>query len=436
VSKINELLTRAKNAERNKKITFIFLAAMILCAVISIIQILSSFAVSGYIFNLGIFQRVEGVAFSDYFHTNDMVATNSPYFSDTSSYPPFVFIIARLFALFGDYTYGYEDMLAQPIAVVGLIIFYLLYFIASVLLIIYIMRSRGFSKLITAAVCVIYFYNAPMLFNFERGNYIICALLFSLVFYAFYSSENKVLRELSFIALGFATGIKLYPALFAVLLLREKRICELLRCAAYSLLIIILSFITFEGGLANAARFIYWLKDFSGELTDYGYNYSIAATIGIAASFLGIPLFSESATLASIQNAAPYILLVLCAISSLLVNKKWKVYSLVSITIIQFPTISFAYSLMFMLIPVLAFIEEKDKSKTDYVYMAFIFIILTPLYLGGAIPEYGVSVNQILVSIAMIAFEVMLFIECIMRVVRAISGYRKRRADEVLSSSD
>lgn len=436
MKKISYCLERVKNAERYKKINLIFLAAMLICAIISIVQILTSYALSGDIFNLRIFQRTVGIAFSDYFHTNDMVAENSPYYGDTSSYPPFVFMIARVFALFGDYTYGYEDMLSQPAAIAGLIIFYLIYFIASVLLIIYIMRSRGFNKLVTAAVCVIYIYNAPMIFNFERGNYIICALLFSLVFYAFYSSKNKVLRELSFVALAFAAGIKLYPALFAVVLLREKRICELLRCAAYSLLAIIISFMTFDGGLSNVARFLHWLREFSSELTDYGYNYSIASTIGIIASFFGIPIFSENSTLVAMQTYAPYALLILCAIASLLVNKKWKTYAIVSVAIIQFPTISFAYSLMFMLIPMLAYMEEKEKQKRDYIYMFLLFIILTPLYLGEALPEYGVGISQIITSLAIIALEFMLFAECFMRVIRAISGYRKRHAKEVIAAQN
>lgn len=432
--KASKALKRFISAERYKKILFIFPAVMIACAVISLAQIITDYVVSGYIFNLGLFQRTQGIEFSDFFHTNDMVAFNSPYFGDTSSYPPFTFIIARIFALFGDYTYGYEVMISQPAAVVGLIIFYSIYFIASVLLIIYIMRSRGFGAAATVAVCAVYMLNAPMLFNFERGNYIICALLFSLVFYAFHSSENKVLRELSFIALGCATGIKLYPALFAVVLLREKRIFELLRCAAYSVLAIILPFLTFEGGLAGIPRFFYWLSDFSSDLTDYGYNYSVAGSVGIVFSFLGVPLFSENATVETLQKVVPYIALAICAVASVTVKKKWKALAAVSIAIIQFPNISFAYSLMFMLIPMLEFITDRQKDRRDYVYMALFAIILTPMYMGMLLPEYGITINQLATTAIMIIFELMLLAEGIIRIVCALRRYRIANAERVINN--
>lgn len=405
---------------------------LIACAIISAVQIVSSYAVSGRIFNLGIFQRTEDIEFSDYFHTNDMIAENNPYIAEMSSYPPFVFMIARIFALFGDYSNGYESMIDQPIALAGFFIFYALCYIGIIYLSAHIMRSRGLSKGFTAAACFIIAYNAPMLFNFERGNYIICAFLFSIAFYAFYDDETRILREFSYIFLAFAAGIKLYPALLAVVLLRERRICDFLRCAAYSVLIIIISFLTFEGGFSGIPQFFHWLGDFSGSITDYGYNYSIASFIGAIAALFGGSPWSLPPVLAAMQTSLPYILLAVCVIFSFLVDKQWKILALVSIAIIQFPNISFAYALMFMIIPLIAFFLEREKTKRDYIYMALMIIILSPIYLGMALPTYGININQIVSSIAIIALEAALIVEAAVRIIKSARAYRINGAEKVL----
>lgn len=429
----SKLVDYLKTADRPKKINFIFISLAVVFSLIAAVQIITSAVSSGWAFNLGIFQRTENIEFSDFFHTNDMIADNSPYFADTSSYPPFVFMIARLFALFGDYTVFYTDVINQPSALVSVIIFYILCYTGIILTTVYILRLKGFGKGFTAAACAVVVFNMPMLFNFERGNYIICALLFSLSFYAFYNDESKGLREFSYIMLAFAAGIKLYPALFAVLLLRKKRICDFLRCAAYSVLVILISFLTMEGGFSNIAQFFHWLKEFSGDLTDYGYNYSLASTVGIAASIFGADIWDLSPAAAALQSYLPYAALILCAVASLFVKQKWKTLALVSVTIIQFPQISFAYALMFMIIPILEFFGEREKSKRDYVYMTIMLISVTPVYLGMAIPAIGVILNQIIISVSLIVLGFMLIAEGLIRAIRSVRGYRIKNADKVLN---
>lgn len=430
--KPNKLTRYFKDADRAGRINFIFITLAIALSIIAAVQIISSAATSGRAFNLGIFQRMENIEFSDYFHTNDMIADNSPYIADTSSYPPFVFMIARLFALFGDYTVAYTEVINQPSALMSYIVFYSLCYIGIILTTVYIMRSKGLNKGFTAAVCAVVVFNLPMLFNFERGNYIVCALLFSLSFYAFYNNESRGLREFSYIMLAFAAGIKLYPALFAVLLLREKRICDFLRCVAYSLLVILISFLTMEGGFANIAQFIHWLNDFSGDLTDYGYNYSLASTVGVVASLFGADVWELSPVVAAIQSYLPYAVLLLCAVASFLVKQKWKALALVSITIIQFPKISFTYALMFMLIPLLEFIAERDKDRRDYAYMAFMLITIMPVYLGMAIPSLGVILNQVIISVVLTVFEYMLIAEGVTKAILSVRAYRIKNAEKVL----
>lgn len=259
--------------------------------------------------------------------------------------------LQNLFEGMADYSNGYENMLEQPSCRIFPYFILLYIIVASILLLIKILKKHNFKAGGIAAIIIIFFICAPMIFEFERGNYIIYSLLFSLVFFAFYDDDNLILREFGFISLGIAVGIKLYPAMFALILLREKRFAEFFRCVAYSALLLILPFLFFTNGFSNISRFLYWLFGFSNKLTDYGYNYSIASFIEIVSTYFGHTLYYENHIIQGLQSALPVIMLIICALSALFVNRKWKVFALAAIIMIQYPNISFAYSLMMLLIP-------------------------------------------------------------------------------------
>ncbi len=407
-----------------EKISLILISLLSISSFIVIIQWIAITFSSGYLFELGIFQRSKGIEFSDFFHVNDMVFENSPYFEDISSYPPLVLFFARLFESMADYSNGYLNVLEQPAAQFSVIVYYALFIIPTTLVLIYIFKKNGFSVLQTVLFIFAFYFCAPMIFEFERGNYIIYALLFALIFLAFYDNENSLIRELSFIALGVSVAIKLYPATLAIILLKKKRFAELFRCASYSLILLFIPFLFFNKGFSNIHRFLYFLLNFSDNLTDYGFNYSLASTIEIFATYFGHTLYKQNATISALQTYLPIIILLLCAASALCVNRTWKTFALMAIVIVQFPNISFAYALMFMLIPIISFILEKEKTKRDVFYMILLFATVCPVFLGYAIPANAISLNQIIVSIAIIILEICLIAEAIAFVISKIKQFK------------
>lgn len=80
------------------------------------------------------------------------------------------------------------------------------------------------------------------LFSFERGNIIYLAVINSIFFLVNYQSENKIIREMSFIALAIAAALKGFPALLGILLLYDKRHKEAIRLIVHG---VIFSFLPF-----------------------------------------------------------------------------------------------------------------------------------------------------------------------------------------------
>ena len=89
----------------------------------------------------------------------------------------------------------------------------------------------------TAAV----FLSGLMLFALERGNSILLAVVFLLVFLWGYQAENKIFQYLSFCALGAAAGIKISPALFGLILLSERRYKDAKISHRYGFILIVVS---------------------------------------------------------------------------------------------------------------------------------------------------------------------------------------------------
>lgn len=414
--KIKQFIT----ADKCKKINFFILLFFAVSVVVFLAQWLTYFITSDYIFEIGFFQRTRDIVFSDFFHVNDMVFYNSPYFEDSSSYPPFVLLFAKIFSNMADYSEGYENMLEQPAAVASIFIFYGIYIAASAALLIYILKKKKLNKIALIIIVIAFFLCAPMIFEIERGNYIIYAMLFSLAFFVFFDHEKMIVRELSYISLAIAVGIKLYPALFAIVLLRNKRIAEFFRCAAYSVILLILPFFFFDKGLSNLPRFLYYLLNFSNNLTDYGYNYSIASMLEICFIPFGHTLYKANTLISTLQSFIPYLFLVICLISALLADKNWKILASVTIAIIQFPNISFAYTGIFLWLPLLAFLFEKEKKKIDYFYALLMTIPLLPVFLGFIYPANAISLNQLLSVLCLIILEATLAIEAAIRLVRWI----------------
>ena len=230
----------------------------------------------------------------------------------------------------------------------------------------YLIRRDGVvaAYLLSFAVIVTY----PMYYCLERGNIILLSMILTAFFVFFHDSENKVVRECSYIALALAAGLKIYPAVFGLILLQKKQYKAALRTLLYGAAAFFLPFAAyhFQDGLL---QLIDNLMQFSRS-NKQGFVYGSVSVTNILYYFgldgLVMPVFVIYEAVA--------------AIGVFLVPKTWQRYALMAVMLVNISSVSSSYALIFFVIPFLVFLSsETEKSKSDWVYFALFCLLLLPL---------------------------------------------------------
>lgn len=236
------------------------------------------------------------------------------------------------------------------------------------------------------------------LYGYERGNIVLVACLLTLFFLKCFSAEQAWLRELALLSLAIAAGIKLYPAVFGVLLLYQKQYKRAFRLAIYGVICLVLPAFLFEG-LDALRAFAYSLIGFS---TNDAQVFTYLGLQGVMkAVFYGwgrfmllfggtaVDLAAYTTFFAAVQKISYFfaLLLVLVAWKE---PKKWRKFldlTLAMITVQQ----AGVYALCFLTIPMLYFLnEEKTLIKTNVVQFVLLLLLLLPFpILGLRIPIEG-----------------------------------------------
>lgn len=91
----------------------------------------------------------------------------------------------------------------------------------------------------------------------------------TLVFFVTKDSEKRWVREIGYLCLAFAAALKVYPAIFGFVLIKEKKYKEAFRLAIYGIAVFIISFLLFcEEGIAGIPLFLGNLLGWSSAYTD------------------------------------------------------------------------------------------------------------------------------------------------------------------------
>ena len=192
--------------------------------------------------------------FMDHFNSIVM-SSDHPYTKYHVIYPPF---ITAVYALIGHYTLPYvvaePEVLSLTLreSVMGAVTFILI--VIATLYLLHIAIRRIIADRLTAVKIELTFImivtSFPVIYALERGNCIIMTVVLCLFFLIWYRSESKYARYASYIALGAAAGMKLYPAIFAVLLIRERRWMDTAICLAIGVLMFIVPLLFTDGSIS------------------------------------------------------------------------------------------------------------------------------------------------------------------------------------------
>lgn len=364
-----------------------------------------------------------GNLFSDYAETLSYCIVQNPYadYGVHSIYPPFAFLIFYPFALICkgslqeflniQQNVSWEAACSfaktQPMIVFSFVLYYIIN-IALILLVVAKMSKLKGLNLVYLLLTIFCF--GPFIYCFGRGNVLITAALFGLLFFWLYNSDKRWQREIANLCLACAIAIKIYPAVLLLFFLKDRRFWDLLKTLLYAVVLLFLPFLLIQGGFNNISAIWHNFTHFNGgESRDmdwsnigldglaskiaalfslifgganFGWMHSILSKIGrfgLVGFAIVLPFFSKKSEL------------------------KMQVMLLPILAYILFQGVSYGYTMLFLLAPIIYFIlnfdEFSNKDKifygTLYAIIAFQFFYFVNFFLIQAIALAVLAVKVI-----------------------------------------
>lgn len=339
-----------------------FMALMILSLTVFVIRVL----IAGPDAFVGVFFKDCGDLFLDFFNSLRDVAQGIGVYTERHViYPPLANLILALIArvIPGAYlnTPGEEKFTWReyPSAILALLFFFVFTFLVLALLLnrdkLQVKRKGLFVFLVLVSF--------PFLTLLERGNVVVICLITLLVYMQCYDSENKAVRELGLIMLATATALKIYPAIFGLILLCDKRFKDAVRAAVYALLLLIIpSF--FYGG----PQCLWWVVENTIGYSEYASQNASSFFVS-----LNLPDWSGMVILFGLYLLAVAVLT--CA--ALLQRKPWKIWVFGATILMSVASIFSSYNWLLILPGMLMFFRTEKLKGLNWLY----FILITlPFY--------------------------------------------------------
>ena len=376
----------SSNKDCIKKLFFIFMSAGFVCFLVTAV------VTRGVSLNVLLFGDINpslgGInpyqdEFMDLFNSISHSTGKIPYENAPISpangpaiYPPFAYLIYKFLALLIPYDVLVSGSHAIRSSQMGLVILSFYISISSMALYFIIAHNKkgtGIEKFVFSLLISLSF---PFVFQIERANIIFIALIFLMLFIYGKDSENKIIRELSLVCLAISAAIKIYPAVFGLLLVKERRFKETLRLVIYGVIGFFAPFFAF-GGLRSISLFIESLSKLAEQFYK-SFAYKVNFTNTVRLFFAAIN--KSSAWIDMAANILLIIIVVLIAISVFSIKSKWRVMTLLSLSTILIPSFSYFYTLIFMLPPLMFFLDTKEeRKKIDYAYLVLFILLFIPL---------------------------------------------------------
>lgn len=239
----------------------------------------------------------------------------------------------------------------------------------------------------------------------ERGNIILLAVCLVMFFLRFKDSRSRVLSELALVALAAAAGLKLYPAVFGLLLVLDRQYRRALRTLLYGLVLFFGPFFLFEGVAA---------------IRTYFQQLAIFNDPGSGGSPIGLSMVQTAETLlrmlrVDLSHPALYPRLLafagtasavaaVAAVGLCLVTKsRWKAITLLSLVTLLLPGRTAMYVLSMMTIALIAFFTDTARPDGWRKLYAALFLPVFAFFPYALRHVRGYQVVQPVIQFALIA---------------------------------
>lgn len=412
---------KLKDVNNTSKLFYIIsFASLVVCIIMGVLS--NGVTVSNLLFN-------KDDVFMDFF--NSVVDCSGDAYGESGViYPPLVVLFYKFCSMF----FNIDSMKASEVreTSLGMIIFVCFTIVSYILFakLIYKYKNGSFANKSLFAFFTLFSF--PMIYLIERGNIIVLVLPLLLYFVNEYDSDVKYKRHLAYICLAISVAIKIYPVFFGLLLLKKKKnFKNILLCIFYGAVFFFVPFI-FVGGFSQLGVLIHNILYTSSMFGSkgFGFKVSISNTFSLFGHvFNHVRLFETAGTVF-------LIITVLAGLFLILFNKwneDWKIYAVISLIIILVPGFSYIYSVAYMIIPLLFFLNKKEIKWIDYIYSLlfiaqFIFLVAKTdeLFPSFNSAELNCNIATVVERIALLAMLVLLYFDGI------ITFFRLSRHTKVL----
>ena len=306
-------------------------------------------------------------------------------------------------------------------------------------------KSQGKLKTQAAVISFAMIISYPVMFCLERGNILILSVIFAMFFMFFKDSEYPIIKELSYIALALSAGIKLYPAIFGLTLIIEKKYKDAGRLILYGIIAVVFPIVffldEFKTNPASVSFGVFPLLNVTTGITaDAGttsafekliknlLNFAINKKSSLNFSSVSVQNFvfmaKGSTTVAKAVCIITEAIALFCAFKA---KREWQKAFLLAYLMLNIPSASNSYALSFLLIPFTIFLFAPQKYRVkDWIYLGCFALLLTPLptlwfyhpeivenFVNSIGIYYNTQLNQYLGTITVQFMFLVIAFECI-----------------------
>lgn len=315
--------------------------------------------------------------FTDYYDCIVLSRNENPY-ALGSSYPALANLIFAFFSKMIPESLILKNGVEASFVLASKISFiiYNIFFVSALVILIF--KNKNGSDFEKFATVIFLFYSTPLLFLFERGNILLVSLVMLMIFIFGKDSKKPWVREISYISLAISAAIKIYPAIFGLLLIYDKKYIEAMRSAIYGILFFLLPFFAY-GGFSALYAFHENLNGASAFMSHHGFGYmlNLSNTIKVYAILIG---HRDSVHYQIIADYAPYAIALVSVISLFFIKSEWKRTALLATITILVPKFTGVYVLVMMVFPLILFLDAQgERAKKDWFYLLFFILIFIPI---------------------------------------------------------
>jgi hypothetical protein len=365
--------------------------------------------------------------FADFFNVLIGISEKNPYFNENKpagfgSGLPLDALLLYPFSCLDSYSsMTLQDAWASKIGLMSCILLIIL----SLAFFYFFLYKLGKSKKSVILILILFFFSYINLFAIERGNLIIFSAALVTAFLFLYDSPEKKYRLLALFFISIASVLKVYPALFGLLLLIDKKYKSVVVCIITGLTFAFVPFLFLQHGFGNVSQMFKNMETY----TDVWSVELMYPRFGLSHLVYWTSNAIDVIDIRGLIGISRYIMILLSIFSVILCflakSKQLKI-ALLAVIVILFPSGSGLYTGLYFFPVIILFFNKPFYTKKDLLYVLLFCLFLNPFQ----ICIKGFSINYILANISILSIWMLLLLD----VLKEIKGADQKVNKTVIST--